>query len=719
MRTKRLATILSSVLLSLTVQLLLAPTSQADTTVLGTTGNFPMGIALDSAGNVYTANHDDNTVTKISPAGVSTILGTTGSNPIGIAVDSAGNVYTTNSGSNNVTKITPDGTSSIYGTTGRYPWGLAFDSVGNLFVANSDGNSITKITPNGNSSIFATGITGPRGIYIDSSDNIVTVEYGGSKLWKITPGGIATRLTSAFNLLFAQAVVEDHQGNIFVAANGGSKISKVTPTGGVSTFASLSGPTAMVIDSFDNLFVASAQRIYEYSPSGNRTLLGYAGSSNQYFIALDALGNVYNPNLGLNTVTKTSPPPPNFSLSTSGETATVGAPIASYTLTSNGGTIYQYSISPTVGNGLSFNSVTGQLAGVPTGPSSPVTYTITGINGGGSASASYTIAINPTAPNFTLSQSSETATVGTAISGYTIVSTGGVIDSFSISPGIANGLSFNSTTGLISGMPISEAGPIMYTITATNVTGSTSQNYNLKVGPASPLFNLSNSGETVTVGSVIRGYTISSSGGAVDNFSITPSIGNGLSFSTLTGLISGTPTSVAASVTYTITGTNSTNSVSHTYTINVIAIPAAPSPPIPVPDPIQQSKITSISPISITSNSPSLITLSGNFVEKISAIQVDGVGLAPGSWKQTTDTVSFRVLPRSAGNCSIQLYNGSAPVMNALTLSVVEPPKSVVELAPAYTPKPKVIYLQCVKPGHGTRIAYGINPACPGGYQKK
>jgi hypothetical protein len=51
----------------------------------------------------------------------STILGTTGANPIGITIDSSGNIYTANAGANNVSKITPLGVSTILSTTGTQP----------------------------------------------------------------------------------------------------------------------------------------------------------------------------------------------------------------------------------------------------------------------------------------------------------------------------------------------------------------------------------------------------------------------------------------------------------------------------------------------------------------------------------------------------------------------------------------------------------------------
>jgi len=71
-----------------------------------TTGSGPYGIAVDKAGNIYTANYGSNNVSKITPNGTSTILGTTDTKPIGIAIDNAGNIYTANYGANTVSKIT-------------------------------------------------------------------------------------------------------------------------------------------------------------------------------------------------------------------------------------------------------------------------------------------------------------------------------------------------------------------------------------------------------------------------------------------------------------------------------------------------------------------------------------------------------------------------------------------------------------------------------------
>lgn len=92
------------------------------------------------------------------------------------------------------------------------------------------------------------------------------------------------------------------------------------------------------------------------------------------------------------------------------------------------------------------------------------------------------------APAFTLSASSGSATTGSAISGYSISSTGGAVASYSISPAVSNGtLSFSTPTGLLSGIPSTAAGDTIYTITATNTSGSANQTFTLTIDSPAPV----------------------------------------------------------------------------------------------------------------------------------------------------------------------------------------------------------------------------------------
>ena len=89
---------------------------------------------------------------------------------------------------------------------------------------------------------------------------------------------------------------------------------------------------------------------------------------------------------------------------------------------------------------------------------------------------------------------------------------------------------------------------------------------------AAPAFTLSSSSETRTVNTAATGFTINSTGGAIASFAInaTPP---GMSFSTSTGALTGTPTSVAGATAYTITATNATGSATATFTLTVTAVP--------------------------------------------------------------------------------------------------------------------------------------------------
>ena len=260
--------------------------------------------------------------------------------------------------------------------------------------------------------------------------------------------------------------------------------------------------------------------------------------------------------------------------------ANLDAPIAYYTITSSKGDVKRVN---------SWRELTVTVSGLKSSTSYTFTITATSVDGTSLVSESSLpvttqVYVAPVAevttaplaaPAFTLSASAETKTVNTAITGYTISSTGGTIASYAISPAAPAGLTFNTTTGVLSGTPTSTQSATAYTVTATNATGSATQTFTLTVSIAAPAFTLSTSAETKTVNTAITGYTISSTGGTISSYAISPSAPAGTTFSTSTGLLTGTPASTQGATTYTITATNASGSATKTFTLTIIALTCA------------------------------------------------------------------------------------------------------------------------------------------------
>jgi hypothetical protein len=174
---------------------------------------------------------------------------------------------------------------------------------------------------------------------------------------------------------------------------------------------------------------------------------------------------------------------------TSPQSYLITVPIDTLAPVSTGGPVTGYAISPNLNalTGLDFNTTTGLITGTPTDTSSATDYEIIASGPGGMDTATVNITVGAAAPVIAYT-SPQTYTQGVAIDTLAPLSTGGPIVSYAITPNLTTntGLSFNTTTGLITGTPTDTSLAVNYEIIATGLGGSDTATVSITVLPPAP-----------------------------------------------------------------------------------------------------------------------------------------------------------------------------------------------------------------------------------------
>jgi uncharacterized protein (TIGR03437 family) len=348
--------------------------------------HLPTGVAFDSSGNVYLADSLNNRIRKIAGTTIATVAGNGGlsssgdsgpatsaqlNTPLGVALDTAGNIYIADSLNNTVRRVSAGGTistfagNSVPGNGGdggaptsaqlNGPQGLAVDAAGNLYIADTQNHKVRKISGGVIGTFAGTGTPGfsgdggaataaslnaPFGVAVDAAGNVYIAEFSNSRIRKVDTKGVITTVAgngvsgyggdggpaTGAQLNGPQSVAVDAAGNIYIADTANNRVRHVTPGGAIGTiggngiagFAAdglqavstqVGNPTGVAVDTFGNVYVADGNaRVRKIYPSGIISTIagtgvrGYSGDggvgtsaslSAPSAVTVDAAGNVY------------------------------------------------------------------------------------------------------------------------------------------------------------------------------------------------------------------------------------------------------------------------------------------------------------------------------------------------------------------------------------------------------------------------------------------
>jgi sugar lactone lactonase YvrE len=263
------------------------------------TMNYPYGVAVDIASNLFIVDIFNNCVRKVGSNGIITTVAGGGTNnpgdggaatnallnnPLGVAVDAAGNLFIA---AGPIRKVDTNGiittvAGGSYGYSGdggaatnaalKSPNGVAVDAVGNLFIADSGNYVIRKVnasgiitTVAGNGSYGYSGdggaatnaaLTSPNGVAVDTAGNLFIVDTFNYCIRKVNINGIITTVAgigssgssgdgvAATNaaLNYPLGVGLDAVGDVFIADDQDQRIRKVGTNGIITTVAGYRTP---------------------------------------------------------------------------------------------------------------------------------------------------------------------------------------------------------------------------------------------------------------------------------------------------------------------------------------------------------------------------------------------------------------------------------------------------------------------------------------------
>ena len=302
----------------------------------------PSALALDSAGNLFIADSGDERVRQVTPDGTMTTLAGTGTaavgaadgspaasaglnTPMGVAMDSSGNVLVADTYNHRILLVTPARAVRAVAGTGnsgassegtwpllaqlRAPRAVCADHSANLYIVDTGNHRVLRLpfgrtlqTAAGNGSVGYAGDGGaarfaqldtPSACATDSAGNLFIADTANHAVRKVNPAGIISTVAGTgiagrsweeavateASLYAPRGVAVDDMGDIFIADTGNHRVRRVTPDGLIHTIAGtgaagFSGDGGSAIGAFLNgpqgLFLDGAGDVYFADTGNNR-----------------------------------------------------------------------------------------------------------------------------------------------------------------------------------------------------------------------------------------------------------------------------------------------------------------------------------------------------------------------------------------------------------------------------------------------------------------
>ena len=267
--------------------------------------------------------------------------------------------------------------------------------------------------------------------------------------------------------------------------------------------------------------------------------------------------------------------------------------------------------------------------------------------------------VPPAAPNLAYSKTTWSFTRGVAIAAITPTNSGGAIASCTSAPALPAGLTMGATSCAITGTPTVTKGATTYTVTATNVTGTSAKALNFTVLEPAPVISYSPTSLALTKGFAMAAKSVTNTGGIIASCTSSLTLPLGVSLSSAC-TVSGTPTILQSNVAYRITATNTGGTSSTTLTLSVN------NPPLPPVISYSPSSLTLTKSVAMTAKT---VTNTGGAIASCASSPT----LPPGVALSATCTVSGTPTALAASTAfRITATNLGGAHATTLTLTVLD-----------------------------------------------